>query len=200
MRTAAARLWRSADERCSRWPLSFAVGISTAKAALSDEFAQRVVEGRRGDALDRTRTMVFTAFGCTYCGCAQYAIYSRLYPWLVGSFRSNSVKASLTLLVDMTIQIPFVYFPSFYAAQEVVEALCHDRDISVSTATQKWRANLLTDMAACSMFWIPANGVNFYFLPAHWRVPYIAVVGFVWLAGLSWYRGDYDSGARRLRE
>jgi hypothetical protein len=88
------------------------------------------------------------------------------------------------------VNYPFIYYPSFYLAQEVITAKNHCRKFQAEFAFEKWRTNVVVDIAACSAFWIPANGLNFLFVPIHWRVPYIAVVGLGWLSALSWLRGN----------
>jgi protein Mpv17 len=185
-----ASVLKAIDAACARRPLTFACAISTVKAVLADEFVQRVVEGRSAAEVDRTRTAVFAAFGLAYCGVGQHFIYGRFYPWLVAGIGSNTKRALATLAFDQSLQVPFIYYPSFYIAQEIITAKNNGRQIQAKHAYDTWQGNIQVDLAACASFWIPANGFNFLVMPIHWRVPYIAVVGLGWLSLLSWLRGN----------
>lgn len=189
-RLAKARIY-DLQGRIARRPVAFAILCTTTKAATCDVIAQRHVEGR--ESLNLTRISVFASFGFVYCGAMQYYIYSVAYPWGVACLslrRGPGVLASLA--VDLVCHYPLIYFPTFYCIQDVVVALDQGRNVALAKACAVWWNNMKDDMAACCAFWLPMNAFNFYFMPIHLRVPFIASAGFGWLVILSAMRGAVD--------
>ena len=215
---------RSIDAAVRAKPLRYGVAIATTKAVGADAFAQRVLEGKT--SWDMQRAFVFANFGFLYCGTLQHFIYAVGYPRLEMLLPMRRPWGALSiLLVDQLVQacalcalcrptltctqglaaepwklcrrqVPFVYYPVFYFSNALVDASQGSRQLSVCNVGSTWRENVLQDMKACALFWIPANGFNFLHVPPHWRVPYIAGVGYFWLAYLSWSRGRQLSEQR----
>ena len=194
--SGVSRVWRYAsriasrtDATVARRPLAFAVGISCVKAVAADAFAQCVVEGH---ALDPQRAAVFAIFGAMYCGAVQHGVYFIALPAcarLLGA-STKMAKAATQLALDQGLHSPLLYFPSFYATQALVAAASSEgRRFSVQGVVATWKEHILSDYRMCLAFWLPANGVNFYFVARHLRVPYIAATGLLWLGCLSWVAG-----------
>jgi hypothetical protein len=55
----------------------------------------------------------------------------------------------------------------------------------IPEAFAKWQRDVLGVMYASFFLWMPAQVINFYFMPVYLRVPYINVVGAVWVVWLS---------------
>jgi len=185
------RLARLLSAKVALRPIAFASLCTTAKAATCDIISQRYVEDRK--QLDHTRVAAFASFGCLYCGVMQYYIYSVAYPWGAAFLqlgRGPEVLASLT--VDLCLHFPMIYYPVFYCVQDVVEAVDKCRSLNLAEVFARWWANLREDIIACCSFWFPMNAINFYFMPTHLRVPFIACAGFGWLIILSTMRGARD--------
>lgn len=179
---------RLLSDKVARRPIAFASLCTTAKAAVCDIIAQQYVEQRK--ELDRTRVAAFAGFGWLYCGVMQYHIYSVAYPWgaaLLKLRRGSEVLGSLA--VDLTIHFPLIYYPVFYCVQDVVDACEARRSLDLVGVFSRWWKNMQDDMTACCAFWFPMNAVNFYTVPNHLRVPFIATAGFGWLVILSTMRG-----------
>ena len=68
--------------------------------------------------------------------------------------------------------------------KEVVEG-----DGNVDVALTKWRRNIIPDMCADMVIWVPSNLVNFAFVPQHFRVPFVALTSFAYTMVLSFMRG-----------
>ena len=190
---------RQLDAQMRARPLSWGVAISTVKAAGADTFAQTMIEQpsdreRRDWRLDRTRLAVFTTFGFFYMGFWNYALYARIYPWLAQmTTLQGSRSAALQLALDQCVHQPLFYFPCFYFTAACVNAVETGQSVIARDIFDVWKNNVLTDALACAGFWVPANGVCFFYVPIHWRVPYIAGVGFAWIVGLSSLRGRQTS-------
>jgi len=85
---------------------------------------------------------------------------------------------------EQLIHTPFVFLPCFYMTKEVVEG-----DGNVDAALTKWRRNIIPDMCADMVIWVPSNLVNFAFVPQHFRVPFVALTSFAYTMVLSFMRG-----------
>ena len=103
-------------------PFTFGVLAGMANGTIADLSAQRL----GGADFDRTRLAVFTTFGCVYSGMAQYVIYAVAYPRMASALElakwgPNAIKLC-TLTLDQAVQVPFLYFPVFYATGACVSA------------------------------------------------------------------------------
>jgi hypothetical protein len=182
-------------------PLLFGIVAGTANGTLADTSAQLNLEG--ATSIDRTRLAIFAAFGFAYSGCAQYLVYAMAYPRMAatlthGQLSSNMVK-SITLVFDHAVQVPFFYFPIFYSTGALVSALHGERPMRLHHIATTWRENVVHDVTACAAFWVPANVVNFWVVPPPWRVPYMNLLGLVWLQGLSYIRGRQVASSMGFR-
>ena len=52
-----------------------------------------------------------------------------------------------------------------------------------------YKNNYQQDIFAAIYVWIPTQFVTFAILPMHWRVPWLNAINFLWLGGLSFFRG-----------
>lgn len=60
-------------------------------------------------------------------------------------------------------------------------------------AFNKYRTELWDSVKALWSIWMPAQLVNFAFVPRHLRVPYVAGVSFIWTVILSVMQGQFDA-------
>ena len=63
---------------------------------------------------------------------------------------------------------PFIYFPTFYTVKSVVERQAHP----LEHAYNKWRNEIWESCKALWTLWVPAQIINFAFVPRHFRVPF----------------------------
>ena len=190
-------LLSACDNAVRSRPLSFGVAISTCKASGADLFAQRVLEGRPAHEVDQTRVAIFAAFGMGYCGVTQHFVYAVAHPRMAAAIGLPWPWGELVqLMVDQGLQVPFIYYPAFYATNSMIDSVTSGKRLDLNDVLGTWRQHVVNDIGACAAFWVPANGVNFLFVPTHWRVPYIAVTGFGWLCYLSSTRGRALADAR----
>ena len=173
-------------------PIALATLTGGVRCVAGDEIAQRVVERRAQP--DRWRTLAFATFGFGWCGIAQYAIYSKLIPAAARSItRAGLWKAGwpTELAIETLCTNVALYYPVFYFVHASVRAKSL---VPPGQVYDKWRANILEDALSCASFWVPANAINFKFVPVSYRASYINFVGVVWLIILSRMRGNDGEG------
>jgi hypothetical protein len=60
-----------------------------------------------------------------------------------------------------------------------------------SSAVDKYRREIKDSCLALWKIWVPAQLINFAFVPRHLRIPYVAAVSFGWTVVLSTMQGRY---------
>ena len=63
---------------------------------------------------------------------------------------------------------PFIYFPTFYTVKSLVERQPHP----LEHAYNKWRNEIWDSCKALWTLWVPAQVINFAFVPRYLRVPF----------------------------
>ena len=102
--------------------------------------------------------------------------------------RESQLRDAMGQVVfDSTVHAPFLYFPAFYLYSDVVQTA--GKEGWRTRALARWRSNFWIDMREYVKVWTPAMAVNFIFVPAYLRVPYIAGVSALWTVILSMMRG-----------
>ena len=81
---------------------------------------------------------------------------------------------------------PLLYFPAFYSFKGLVEGRPWLSSMS------KCRAELWENLKALWMIWVPAQLINFAFVPRHLRIPFVALISFAWTIIISGMRGALD--------
>ena len=193
---AAGRLLLSPFTSSARWynevakahPLSTGVLTTGFKTSAADVFAQKVVE--RKDDFDWTRHAVFCTFGFAYLGAFQYWLYNiQFTKWcgpLTARFGHKAV-APIKVFIDQGLHHPFIYFPTFFSMKALVSGQ------PLSTAVHKYKTEIWDSLKALWGVWIPAQLVNFAFVPRHLRIPMVAGVSFGWTVILSVMQGKFDA-------
>ena len=169
-------------------PIALATLTGGLRCVAGDEIAQRVVERRAQP--DRWRTLAFAAFGLGWCGVAQYAIYSKLLPAAARTItRAGLWKAGwpTELAIESLCTNVLLYYPAFYFAHACARA---KSVVPPAQVYDRWKENILEDTLSCASFWVPANAINFKFVPVNYRASYINFVGVAWLVILSRMRGQ----------
>ena len=185
-------------------PVLFGMVCAGLKTVAADLTVQTVSEKKKLTEVDGRRTATFGLFGVCYLGGVQYAVFNKILPRMwpraeVFAARSPAGKArdakgvrSLIGLVatEQLIHTPLVFLPAFYITKEAVEGDAAAREGTiVDNALAKWRKNLIPDMCADMLIWVPSNLVNFAVVPQHFRVPFVALTSFAYTMVLSCMRG-----------
>ena len=179
-----------------------------ARSAATTETGKRRADEKPFDAAvayDVAKTVLFSA---CYTGLWQPHWFNVLnsYDW-AGVFLSpgiaptplsatlESIEQSVApLLVNQLIVIPLAYWPSYFLFTGTAEQR------SVAASLQALHARLPELMRANLAFWLPAQAVQFAYIPVEDQAVYVAVMGIVWngvLATLS--RPGRDSRAKTTR-
>jgi len=181
---------RAYNATAERHPLVTGLVTTLLKTSAADAFAQKVVEGRR--ELDLRRHGMFCAFGFFYLGGFQYWLYNHAFVRLCAPLTAavgHTLSAPVKVFIDQAIHHPLLYFPTFYALKGSLEG----RPFAASMA--KYRAEAWDNWKACWAVWVPAQLVNFAFVPKHMRIPFVAGISFAWTIIMSAMRGAFDPSA-----
>jgi len=173
------------NERMKARPILSGIMITGCKTCGADILVQKAWEKKEN--IDWRRNAVFTIFGLGYLGGFQYILYNMWFPrWFIGnSFRAVAGKVAF----DQTINTGVWYYPLFYIVQDaVMQGRMNTQSLYDGAA--RYSRNVVTDMTNCWKLWIPAQFINFWLVPTHIRVPYVAGISFVWTLVLSALRGD----------
>jgi len=183
----------------ARHPLVFGIVYSTAKTGFADYLVQRYVEKKK--RIDWTRNLSFSLFGFFYLGAWQYFLYCKIFPNIfstVSTFAKASWKEKLRnrkvikesflqLVLDQFVHHPWVYFPSFYLCN------CLVNGTGASHAWSLFKSNFIEDIFTLWKIWIPVMTFNFTFAPLWARVPVVATTSLLWTMIVSALRGNSAS-------
>jgi hypothetical protein len=132
-------------------------------------------------AYDVAKTVIFSA---CYTGLWQPHWFNVLnsYDWtgyLTPGIGSSAALESLgssvaPLLVNQLVVIPLLYWPAYFLFTGVSERT------DVATSLQTLHARLPELMRANLTFWLPAQAVQFAYVPVEDQAVYVAVMGVVW--------------------
>ncbi|KAK7792085.1 hypothetical protein R5R35_010709 [Gryllus longicercus] len=112
-------------------------------------------------------------------------VYYFWYRWLDGKYVGT---ATLTIVKKMALD-QFVLTPpliaSFYLFMSIME---QKQDVF-----EECRNKLLPTFMTSCVFWLPAQGINFLFIPPAARVVYVGSCAFIWVNVICWFkRQDYS--------
>ena len=126
-------------------------------------------------------------------GGFQYWLYNiqftKMCAPLTARFGHRGV-APVKVFLDQAIHHPLLYFPFFYGLKAFVEGK------PLASAATKYKAEAWESCQALWKVWVPAQLVNFAFVPRHLRIPYVAAVSFGWTVILSTMQGRFDARDR----
>lgn len=186
-------------------PFKFQLGVATVKTSAADLVAQVVAERKSLDEIDWHRNGLFVVFGFTYLGCFQYWLmvtkYRHWFPTMDRfaklSFAeklkdtAGILDAMKMVLFDVTIHLPMLYFPTYYAVKEAVGGQSWNPTDWVKDGVTKYANNAKEDLTAMIQLWGPSDCIQFV-LPVHIRLPFRHIVSFFWTAYVSFTRGAID--------
>ena len=110
--------------------------------------------------------------------------FSQLCAPLTARF-GHAAVAPIKVFLDQGLHHPMLYFPFFYGLKAFVEGK------PMSSAVEKYKREIKDSCLALWKIWVPAQLVNFAFVPRHLRIPYVAAVSFGWTVVLSTMQGRY---------
>ncbi|KAL3943075.1 MAG: hypothetical protein SGBAC_002852 [Bacillariaceae sp.] len=186
-------------------PFKFQLGVATVKTSAADLVAQVVAERKSFDEIDWQRNGLFVVFGFVYLGGFQYWLmvtkYRHWFPTMDRfaklSFAqklkdtAGMIDAAKMVLFDVTVHLPLLYFPTYYAVKEAVGGHSWNPADWVQDGVTKYAGNAKEDLTAMIKLWGPSDCIQFV-LPVHIRLPFRHIVSFFWTAYVSFTRGAIE--------
>jgi len=117
----------------------------------------------------------------TVLGMLCAIMYNHIFPVIFAGETRPIILAVKMALFDVFINAPLIWLPPAY----IVQALAYR--FPKREAIQRY----ITDVKENGLLkkywslWLPASLTNFLFVPAHFRVAFVAAVGFFWMIVLS---------------
>lgn len=199
VRAATGAVSAAAEAR----PLLLSVGFTAAKTGAADAIAQTCLEGGPFDA---RRNAAFWVFGAWFLGGAQYlALVRGMRAALPDLDRCMELPLRQRLrdggfhrlvltqsLLEMGAWVPAAYFPMYYWTKMTIEG-----SSSLDRVAATLRANLVSDLRAFYLAWIPFTLANYVVTPLWLRVPAIGAYSMLWTVYLSVTRGPPEHSRPR---
>lgn len=131
-------------------------------SALGDFICQKI---EAKPHIDWKRLMTFSSVGCFYIGPILHLNYCKLLPALVPAEATASMTsiAFKKLLIDQLCFAP-VCTTGFFFVINTIEGK------GISQGAQDVRDKLWRTMVVNWQIWVPANAMNFYFMPLRYQV------------------------------
>ena len=174
----------------STWPLATKMITGGSLAVAGDALAQaRVVAEQPYDA---RRAASFALFDMAY-RALQHATYPTIVAHFHGQYLCGAVSfvlAQYYLPLDVAAAlertmcsqlgiVPFIYYPVFFTLTAALQGL------NAEAAVQRAKDMFVPLMQRNLMFWVPAQFVQFSYVPEDLQIPFVSVCGLVWTAILS---------------
>ncbi|KAL1510273.1 hypothetical protein AB1Y20_006595 [Prymnesium parvum] len=153
-------------------PLATKSLTSALVTGAGDLFCQLGVE--RADALDRPRLAAFTAVGGLLVAPVLHGWYSLLNSRFPGR---RAPAVALRLVLDQALFAP-IFLPVVMGSALLTEGQAEPR----ATLSREWWPALLVNW----QLWVPAQLINFRWMPPHYQVLFANGVGLVWNTYLSY--------------
>lgn len=170
------------------YPVMSSVGTCSIKGCLADLIAQRSNRvADDGTVLDHApafsfrRNFAYIVYSGMVIGLLCEFVYHHLYPRLFGKIANATSKLVATVAFDNFIIAPLVWLPPIYFLKALLYGkpfmsggksyICDVRNEGLWTAYWK--------------IWIPAQIFNFWKVPSHLRVAFMACTSFFWMIILS---------------
>lgn len=172
------------------YPTVTGVVVTLVRTAPCDVFSQLYLEQKK--EMDWGRFWGFMLFGGLYVGMFQ----TFLYRYIINTANITAItgltgKAPIVVinaLIDTFIHAPFFYLPAFWFTMKAM-ASGDPVETWIPDTFTKWKAQCFDVSVASATLWLPAQIINFYFMPQHLMVPFINLVGVFWVVYLSFNEG-----------
>lgn len=193
------RALTSYDALNTAHPTATKLGSTVVICTFGDVTAQRIQHGQlakasRGDGeggsvtpfkMDARRVVAFASFGVLYTGWFQMHWFRVLQSWFprapgAGAATFFSKPTLGPLLVNQLVMVPAGYYPFYFSWTGFVRGFSFAE--SKAAMREKYRLDLLARNWA---FWLPAQGVQFAFVPTSYHILYVSTMGLAWNTILS---------------
>ncbi|ETW10361.1 hypothetical protein H310_00682 [Aphanomyces invadans] len=138
---------------------------------------------------DWSRTAGLATFGLVYYGGPCKSLYLH-FDKVMGTTPTARTVAIQTF-VDCYIHTPLALIPAFYYITNGVKGK------SVAETTVQLRREWFTASFGSVLFWTPVQVVNFWVVPQHSKILFVACFSFMHKTWLSWLANRHDREQRR---
>jgi hypothetical protein len=164
----------------------------TASCVLSsaDATCQAVLQPPIDGQYDVRRTAGLALFGFIWYGGPCKSLYL-LFDKVLGTV-PTARNVVLQTFIDCYIHTPFALVPAFYYITNAVKGK------PIDETTEQLKREWLTASFGSAIFWTPAQIVNFWLIPQHSKILYVAWLSFAHKTWLSWLANRHER-AQRLK-
>ncbi len=143
------------------------------------------------DHVDVQRNIAFLLYGGIYQGIFLQFLYLIVYPTL---YEGSDFRIPLSILSDICAFGPFLTLPIAYIIRGMLEYNTTSKVTPIDfhlepihQAIAKYQNHVRTQNLLLKywMVWAPAQTINWYFVPEHLHVLFVALVSFFWVYLLS---------------
>ncbi|OQR87317.1 hypothetical protein ACHHYP_09119 [Achlya hypogyna] len=179
------RAWYKAVS--TKYPRVVAGVTASAVLTTADVTCQKILQVD-GDGLDVSRTAGLALFGLVYYGGPCKSLY--LYFDKVMGTTPTPRTVFLQTFIDCYVHTPLLLIPSFYFITNAVKGK------SVEETAIQLKREWHTASFGSVLFWTPAQIVNFWAVPQHSKILFVAGLSFVHKTWLSWLSNRHDHEQR----
>ncbi|CAE7226490.1 mpv17 [Symbiodinium sp. CCMP2456] len=161
-----------------RWPHLVSGVTSSVIMTSADVFCQGVIQQPGPEGLDYRRTAGLAFFGMFWYGgpCKWLYLAMDRYVGQKSTFRNVVVKT----LFDVYIHTPFGVVPGFYLVTGTFKG------DSLTRIHAQLKREWVEASLGSSLFWTPAQVVNFWLVPQPFKIAYVSVLSFAHKTWMSW--------------
>lgn len=172
-------------------PFIAAFTVCAIKASSADFIVQKTEQN--DTKFEFKRNLAFILYGGAYQGCVQEYIFNHVYPFMFGS-GTDILTVFIKVFVDMLIISPFLCLPVAY----MIKGTIYKNSISQSIKRYIYDVKENNLLKNYWMIWGPTQCITFSLIPEHYRISFIAFIGFFWLLILSSISGKKQVEAKSL--
>ncbi|KDO31860.1 hypothetical protein SPRG_03780 [Saprolegnia parasitica CBS 223.65] len=176
------RAWYKAVS--TKYPRIVAGCTASCVLASADVTCQTMLQRDDRGRLDLSRTAGLALFGLVYYGGPCKSLY--LYFDKVMGTTPTPRTVLLQTFIDCYIHTPLLLIPSFYYITNAVKGK------SVEETTLQLKREWHTASFGSVLFWTPAQILNFWVVPQHSKILFVAGLSFVHKTWLSWLSNRDD--------
>ena len=160
-------------------PLIACFLTASTKACFADTMAQ--YRDTTTTKFDIKRNLAMILYSGTILGLVCSVMYNQLFPILFAGETNPLVLAIKMALFYGFINAPLIWLPPAYIAKALIYNQPKRKALQKYVIDVKENGLLKKYWA----LWLPASLANFMFVPAHFRVAFVAAVSFFWMILLS---------------
>lgn len=177
-------------------PLTTKMLTGAALAVTGDALAQKCDTSRTG--YDKRRAASFAIFDMAY-RALQHAVYPSICSHFQGQYLCSALlpvhtaaPLERTLCSQLGI-VPFLYYPFFFSLTAALQGL------NFAAGVHRARRMFGSLMQRNLLFWIPAQFVQFRWVPTALQIPFVSVCGVMWTFILSILAGAATATKKTAR-